>query len=66
MKAINLSESTIQCIVHYYNHLSIKPLCNISATGVDEIGDVLNQDEFLKQAYELGLTVGQERNKDNE
>lgn len=49
----------IQCIEHYYNHLGIKPLGNISATGVDEIGDVLNQDEILKRAYELGLKIGQ-------
>lgn len=50
----------IECIEHYYSHLGIRAVGSISATGIEEIGEILNQKEILDRAFELGSKVVQE------
>jgi multimeric flavodoxin WrbA len=47
----------IECIEHYYSHLGIKSVASISATGIEEVGDILNHPSVLEKAFELGSRV---------
>jgi len=50
----------INTIEHYFGHMGIKPVANLSVCGVSVLNDMLAKEDVLKKAYELGVKITKE------
>lgn len=51
------NQHIIQSIEHYYSHLGIKPVENLSVCAVDTLDDLLKKPESINSAYMIGKSI---------
>lgn len=44
----------VESIEHYFGHLHITPIGKFSCTGIDTFEDLMNREDYLKNAFEYG------------
>lgn len=45
---------------HYFGHMGIKPVANLSVCGVSVLDDILDKEDVLQKAYVLGVKMTEE------
>ena len=50
------SQHIIATFEHYFGHLGIEPIAKLSVEGVNTIDDLLNRNDKLKEAYNIGIS----------
>lgn len=53
------NQHIVDTINHYFSHLEIRPIQNITIEGVMNREDLQGRDDKLKEAYLLGLEIGE-------